>query len=294
MADSQQSDMAAWLHDLRKRFTPHAELLGLFDIYAAEALFGRRFIAADIERLPTGSEVLEVGAGAMLLSCQLAREGFRVTALEPVGDGFGHFAQMRTIVLEAAGEQGCAPQVLDSTAEALDIIGQFPFAFSINVMEHVANVEAVVRNVVASLRLGGSYRFTCPNYLFPYEPHFNIPTLFSKPLTERLLLGKIYGRGIADAEGLWRSLNWINVLGLRQIASRLPGAQISFDRRLLVNTLERIGTDPTFAERRSPLARTILQIIVRLRLHHLLGWAPAAIQPIIDCRVEKLTASGAH
>jgi 2-polyprenyl-3-methyl-5-hydroxy-6-metoxy-1,4-benzoquinol methylase len=292
MADSKQPGMEDWLRDLRERFAADAELLGLFDIYASEALFGRRFIAADLERLPTGSEVLEVGAGAMLLSCQLAREGFRVTALEPVGSGFGHFARMRAIVLEAAGVQGCAPRLLDSTAEALDIVEQFPFVFSINVMEHVADVEAVVRNVVASLRPGGSYRFTCPNYLFPYEPHFNIPTLFSKPLTARVLRAKIHGRGIADAEGLWRSLNWINVLDLRRIASRLPGARITFDRLLLVDTLERIGTDPTFAGRRSPLARTILKAIVRLRLHHLLGWAPAAVQPVIDCRVERPAASG--
>jgi 2-polyprenyl-3-methyl-5-hydroxy-6-metoxy-1,4-benzoquinol methylase len=294
MADSKQPGMEDWLRDLRKRFTLDSELLALFDIYASEALFGRRFIAADLERLPTASEVLEVGAGAMLLSCQLEREGFRVTALDPVGSGFGHFDRMRAIVLEVAEAQGCTPRVLDSTAEELDIVEQFPFAFSINVMEHVGDVEAVVRNVIASLRFGGSYRFTCPNYLFPYEPHFNIPTLFSKSLTARVLRAKIYGHGIADAEGLWRSLNWINVPSLRRIARRLPEARISFDSRLLVGMLERIGTDPMFAGRRSTLTRTILQAIVRLRLHHLLGWVPAVAQPVIDCRVERLTDHGVY
>eukprot|EP00494_Astrolonche_serrata_P011852 UN11950 len=54
-------------------------------------------------------------------------------------------------------------------------------------MEHVDDVDQVIRNVADSLRHGGTYRFTCPNYFFPYEPHFNIPTLLSKNLTEKLL-----------------------------------------------------------------------------------------------------------
>ena len=75
-----------WLADVRAHFVEAApDLLPLFEIYAAEAAFGRLYIAADVERLEYGAKVLEVGAGSLLLSCQLAREGFFVTALEPLG-----------------------------------------------------------------------------------------------------------------------------------------------------------------------------------------------------------------
>lgn len=288
--------MDSWMAAIRAHFAQaEPALLSLFDIYAAEAAFGRRFIAADLARLPQGARVLEVGAGSMLLSCQLAREGFEVTALEPTGDGFGHFERMRSVILRQADAQGCRPRVLDATAETLALTDAFDYAFSINVMEHVGDVERSLRNVGASLRPGASYRFTCPNYLFPYEPHFNIPTLFSKRLTERMLRRRIYGQsGIPDPQGLWRSLNWINVAGLRRMARRMQGLTMSFDTGLLVATFERIGTDQEFASRRSPLARKAILWLVRRRIHRVLGWLPAALQPVIDCRVQRTAAAGGH
>ena len=59
----------------------HPEMLSVFEIYAAEAMFGRRYISAEIDRLRPEAKILEIGAGSFLLSCQLVREGFKVTAL---------------------------------------------------------------------------------------------------------------------------------------------------------------------------------------------------------------------
>lgn len=284
------AEMESWLAAVRSHFAQaEPALLYLYDIYAAEALFGRRFIAPELERLAPGARVLEVGAGSMLLSCQLVREGYEVTALEPTGDGFGHFARMRQVVLEQAGAQGCLPRILDTTAEALAIEDHFDHAFSINVMEHVQDVELSMRNVAASLRLGGHYHFTCPNYLFPYEPHFNIPTLFSKQLTERVLHRRILGRSdIPDPKGLWESLNWISVASLRRSARRLQGLKITFGTELIAAAFERMQSDQSFASRRSPAMRRIVGWIVRLRLHRMIALAPALIQPLVDCRVERV------
>ncbi|QJW85474.1 class I SAM-dependent methyltransferase [Ramlibacter terrae] len=193
---------------------------------------------------------------------------------------------MRALIVRHAASQGCAPRIVESTAEAFEMTAAFDYAFSINVMEHVDDVEQSIQRIAASLVPGGTYRFTCANYLFPYEPHFNIPTLFSKRLTERVMHAKIYGRRhIGDPAGLWKSLNWINVVALRRIARRLPAATMSFDTELLVTTPERTATDAQFAARRSPLMRSVMLGLVRLRLHRLSAMAPAAIQPIIDCRV---------
>jgi len=187
--DAKVVNIEAWLADVRCFFTEfNPELLALFEIYSNEAVFGRKHIDNDLSQMRTGSRIIEIGAGSLLLSCQLVREGFDVTALEPVGKGFSHFNQMREVVLECAKTLGCCPSILNMPAEELNVSNYFDYAFSINVMEHVSDVECVIRNVGKSLTLGSCYRFTCPNYFFPYEPHFNFLTLISKELTNLIPL----------------------------------------------------------------------------------------------------------
>lgn len=281
--------MDHWLAGVRAHFVDTApDLLPLFDTYAEEAAFGRRYIAIDLQRLLPGAKVLEVGAGSMLLSCQLAREGFAVTGLEPTGFGFAHFDRMRELILECAKAQGCQPHILDSTAEALTLANCFDYAFSVNVMEHVGDVESALSSVGRSLKHGATYRFTCANYLFPYEPHFNIPTFFSKRLTERLLHKKIYGHPtMPDPAGVWKSLNWITVTGVRGMAKRMPDLKFNFSTTFFVATLERIASDPSFAKRRSPMVCKMILLLVKFRLHHLFRFMPAQIQPVMDCSVRR-------
>jgi SAM-dependent methyltransferase len=278
-----------WVAEVRPQFVDSApELLPLFDAYSAEALFGRRYIDSELKRLPRGARVIEVGAGSLLLSCQLIREGFEVTALEPIGDGFSHFDQMREMVLDKARSLGCCPTILDLPAEALAAVDCFDYAFSVNVMEHVDDVGRVLETVGKSLKVGSTYRFTCPNYLFPYEPHFNIATFFSKTLTERMLARKIFGsQKVPDPIGTWKSLNWINVIQIKRVVRRLSGLEVTFNRSMFAATLERVALDTEFAGRRSPVIRGLILMLVRMRIHFLFNLIPSAMQPIIDCRIEK-------
>lgn len=284
--------LEAWLADVEAAVVARApDLLPLFGIYGAEARHGRALIASDLQTLPPGACLLEVGAGSMLLSCQLAREGFRVTALEPTASGFSHFSRMQALVLELAQARGIALDIRRQSAESLDEEARFDFAFSINVMEHVDQVEQVLARVSSSLRPGGSYRFTCPNYLFPYEPHFDMPTLFSKRLTERALGRRIRSSThMPDPQGMWRSLNWITVPQVRSALRRMPGVQVEFRRDQLAEAIERVARDADFAARRSGWMRVLLSAIVGLRLHGLFIWVPVVMQPIIDCRVTRRAA----
>lgn len=290
---STKNDIENWLALIRLRFAEAApRLLPLFDVYAAEAIFGRQYISTDLMALPVGAKVLEVGAGSFLLSLQLVREGFDVTALEPTGEGFSHFSEMRKIILEEGVARGLQPLILDIPVEQLDFDGSFDYAYSVNVMEHVEDVEKALSNIAKGLTVGACYRFTCPNYLFPYEPHFNIPTLFSKKLTERLLGWKIFGsQSMPDPVGTWKSLNWINVIQVGWIVRKQPELNPKFNRSMLVTTLERIATDSVFAARRSPLIRTLILLLLRLQAHKLFGLLPASLQPIMDCRIEKKSSS---
>ncbi len=277
------------LDDVRsivRRDAPHLERL--LDIFAQEARIGREWLAPSLNRLAAGAAILEVGAGLMLLSCQLAREGFRVAALEPVGEGFSAFAELQKLVLAHAEKRGIAPDVLPIPVEQLDQESRFDFAYSINVMEHVGNFPLALERVGRAIRPGSEYRFMCANYLFPYEPHFNIPTLFSKSLTEKLFRRRIYGNTrVGDAAGVWKSLNWISVPKVVRAVRSLSGVSVSFDRSMLEAVLLRAVGDREFSARRSPWVRSLVKGAVKLRLHRLGKWIPPFIQPVMDCSMKR-------
>ena len=284
----------AWLIDIRMHVETHApDILSVLDLYIGEARFGREYIDSDLASLASQASILEVGAGSLLLSCQLVREGFHVTALEPVGDGFSHFNRLRSLVLDRAQTHDCVPILLNLPAEQLDSKDCFDYAFSINVMEHVDDVPSVISKISKCLRIGARYRFTCPNYRFPYEPHFNIPTLFSKRMTERFFANRIFNRqDIPDPAGTWKSLNWISVSEVASIAEKIPNLKAHFNRRLLISTIERVATDPQFSARRSGWLRTCLLVLIKLRIHLLFGLIPATLQPIMDCVMTKNEIEG--
>jgi hypothetical protein len=211
-----------------------------------------------------------------------------VTALEPIGSGFSYFVQMRQIVLQQAATLNCMPVNLEIQGEELSETNCYDYAFSINVMEHVNDVERVLHNVTNSLKPGASYHFTAPNYLFPYEPHFNIPTLFSKRLTAIILRKKILEcTKMTHPYETWKSLNWINTNQVRRIGQKSSAMATTFNRLLLVSTIERVASDPTFASRRSPVVKKILLFLLKYRIHKLFQFIPVVLQPIIDCRLQK-------
>lgn len=279
--------IAGLLDALRGEITANAPAnLALFDTFAAEARFGRDWLADSLPGLAPGAPVLEVGAGLMLLACQLRREGYAVTAVEPFGEGFSAFSEVQALVLEFARAHGFEPEVRTVAIEALRDDARFALAYSVNVMEHVGDVGAALAAVAAALVPGGCYRFTCPNYRFPYEPHFNIPTLFSKRLTERVFGTRIFGnRRMDDPAGVWRSLNWIDVGHVRRACAALGGVTPRFRRSLLVETLARLGRDREFASRRSAWMRVAGKWLVGSGGHRLAGLIPASLQPLIDCEM---------
>jgi 2-polyprenyl-3-methyl-5-hydroxy-6-metoxy-1,4-benzoquinol methylase len=103
------SSLESFLANVRRRVLDEApDLLPLFEIYAGEARFGASVIESDLRNLSSGSQILEVGAGMLLLSCHLQREEYSVTAVEPVGRGFSFLDRLRKIVMD------CANTVCDS------------------------------------------------------------------------------------------------------------------------------------------------------------------------------------
>lgn len=260
------------------------ELLPLFTSIAAEAQFGYAVLRDDFSRLPAGAALLEVGGGTMLLSCHLAAEGFAVTAVEPTGEGFGEFEKLRAFILAHAPAQ---PRIAACGIEDFVSDERFDFAFSINVMEHVGDWRLAITKVAAVLKVGAAYRFICPNYVFPYEPHFNIPIIYSKALTAKLFAKKIQSSTMDDAAGVWQSLNWICVPTLQHAVAKEPSLTLRFKRDTLVWMLERAVRDAAFAARRSRWMIALIRGLVASRLHTLAAVIPASLQPLMDVTLVK-------
>lgn len=279
------ANLESLIVDLRQRVIEESsDLEPLFNRSAGEARFGASVIGPDLQNLSPGKQILEIGAGSLLLSCHLQREGYSVTAVEPVGSGFSHFDRLRKIVLDYASDGCFAPAIFSIPAENLDFESEFDFAYSINVMEHVGDVALVLRRVLSAIRPGGRYHFICPNYLFPYEPHFNMPTLFSKALTEHLF-GKWIrsSRCVIDPQGIWMSLNWISVSHVRHICRNVLGAEPVFDCSVLYNSIQRALCDNEFRNRRGVLIPSILQAMDKLGVTRLSMLVPIVCQPAMDC-----------
>jgi SAM-dependent methyltransferase len=263
-------------------------LSAIFATYAGEARFGRALIDRELRRQGRAARLLELGAGSFMLSCILQREGYEVTALEPTGAGFSHVTRLQAIVLDHAARQGAAPTVLRIPGEALALDAQFDVAFSLNVMEHVADVGEVLRRVHRTLRPGGSHRFVCPNYAFPYEPHFNMPTLFSRALTQRLLWSWIAGSThVPDPVGIWNSLNWITVRQVRRLSRRDLAVEPAFGADIFELFLERAVSDPEFQARRGRLLTRSLGLLRRLNLLRVARAIPVAALPVMDCTIAR-------
>jgi len=265
---------------------PH--LGALFGIMAGEMRFARAWLDEDLRRLPKGAPILEVGGGVFLLTCQLVREGFSVTAIEPTGVGFGEFEELGTVVLMLAALDGAVPTIVRCGAEAFESDSRYSLAFSVNVMEHVDAPDKVIARVAAVLSAGASYRFLCANYVFPYEPHFNIPTFGSKALTLRLMRARIEtSTRMDDPVGVWKSLNWISVPQVKRMAGADKSLDVRFQTRTLPWMLERAVNDGEFAKRRARWMVAVIGMCRSLGLLRIASRIPAVIQPIMDVRLTK-------
>lgn len=249
--------------------------------YVAEADFFHPLVATSLSgRGPL--TVLEVGAGVGLLAMRLAADGHHVVAFEPQSAGFDRNRAIRQL-LQACWtgpapvvewhETVFAPDLLDP-ARPVDV------ALSLNVLEHVADPAGLVQQVVASLGPAGTYRVICPNYAVPYEPHFNIPTVWSKSWTGRLFSRRIDTADMPDPQGLWDELSWPTQRGLaRALAAR--GVEVTFDRRATHAYLDRALGDPAFADRKGPVLAGVVRLVGG-SAGTLVDRLPTSLLPVID------------
>ena len=223
-----------------------------------------------------GRRILEVGSGIGAVSLCLAADGHHVVAIEPGGPGFEDMLILQAAVQQAAElfeapVRGTVPE-LRIRVEQLDpeVHGRFDIAFSANVLEHVQYPLVALDRIASVLVDGGVQRHVCPNYMFPYEPHFFIPLVPFRPAATKWLL-----RGAVTESGLWQSLNFVTARQVRRWA-RTAGVEVRFDRGVLAESVERFLADEDFAERHSGISG-VVRVVKRLGAVPLLRRLPASI-----------------
>lgn len=212
-----------------------------------------------------GPRVLEVGSGIGAVTLCLSRLGYEVVGIEPGGPGFEDLLLLQQILAESAGDHARSGErtapIFRIGVEGLhpDVHGRFDLAVSVNVLEHVKDPDEALTRIGAVLAEGGVQRHVCPNYSFPYEPHFFVPLVPFAPALTRVILPRRMTR-----TGLWESLNFLTARRLRRWA-RQQGAAITFDEGVLAQAVDRFLADAIFAERHAGL-RWFVRSVERLGL----------------------------
>ena len=251
--------------------------------YISEAKFFRNIVAPDVANLISGSYVIEVGSGIGLLSLHLASLGFEVTAFEPQSSGFNQMNAMRSLISE--NWKPSAPQVefreasLNQTTQ-LEKLADYIFA--INVIEHVHNFEELITHAVKAKTPEATMRIVCPNYSIPYEPHFNIPIIFTKRITKFVFGHKIHNSKIPDSDEFWGDLSWPTQKKLKKIL-KSKGWNVEFSRDATHEYLNRAFSDSDFIVRKGRIIGSLFKLISVLV--KIVRFVPLAYLPVIDCRI---------
>ncbi len=251
--------------------------------YISEAKFFKKIVTPDVANLNSGSYVIEVGSGIGLLSLHLASLGFEVTAFEPQSSGFDQMNAMRTLISE--NWKPSAPNVefreasLNQTTQ-LEKVADYIFA--INVIEHVHDFEELITHAVKAKTPEATMRIVCPNYSIPYEPHFNIPIIFTKGITQFIFGHKIRSSKIPNSVEFWRDLSWPTQRGLKKILNS-KGWHVEFSRDATNEYLKRAFNDSDFIARKGRITGSLFKVISVLA--KIIRFVPHAYLPVIDCRI---------
>ena len=218
--------------------------------HMAEAQFGKSHVEAEINALPQNASVLEVGAGAGILLCELAmlRPDVSFLGLEPTGEGFNYTTPFHDLAnsLDNAQLKNCGYEALGNET-------QYDLIYLINVFEHLPDWEDFLGRLARLLKANGKCIILCPNYSFPYEPHFRLPIIFNKKVSQRLFARQIEKlENDEQAAGLWSSLNFVKYRHVISTSKKL-GLSVFFDKKIITNMIERLDTDKSFLDRQKIL-----------------------------------------
>jgi ubiquinone/menaquinone biosynthesis C-methylase UbiE len=155
-------------------------------------------------QLSNDSRILDLGSGVGGFVVDCRRRGLKAFGVEP--DRIGQGAQLTAI--QIARQRIADPAFVSAIGEKLPFPdASFDLVTMNQVIEHVTDQQAVVREAGRILRQGGVLFVACPNYLRFREPHYKIFWLPLMPKPFGRLYLRLLGRSAAMLDQLTYTTN---------------------------------------------------------------------------------------
>lgn len=208
-----------------------------------------------------GKKLLEIGSGYGLFLTVCLENGIKAEGVEPANqDTYKSTLKVSKLVLKRAGFN---PDIIKQiSAENLPYkTNSFDLVVSLFTLEHVRNIEKVLKESVRVLKQGGYLYIVVPNYGSFWESHYGIIWIPYLPKFLARIYIKLWGK---DPKFLGE-LQLINQLNLEKILKNLPltvldWGQKSFKDRVVKLKFSDLSTQGS--------VKKILKILKRL---HLIG-----------------------
>tara|TARA_B100000941_G_C28503422_1_gene555705 strand:- start:912 stop:1757 length:846 start_codon:yes stop_codon:yes gene_type:complete len=189
------------------------------------------------------NKILEVGCGTGILLKELSDlfPDKKFVGIDPHESGFHNYENLSKKINNDSSNIIINHQNLDK----INLNDKFDLIFSFNVFEHIKDQNQYLINTQNYLSDFGKNLVLCPNYDFPYEPHFFIPIIFNKKITFFIFKNKINQHEILTGEkGLWEGLN---LNGKKKIEKFLKQNNFLFkyDESIKDRFFDRIENDPS-------------------------------------------------
>ncbi len=234
----------------------------------------------------TGKRVLEIGAGIGIVSLILHRRGVEVVPIEPGRGGFDQNAQIGILLRERLGIRELVYRSLGAEELRAADHGLFDVIFSVNVLEHIPDLESAVDAMCKVLKPDGVMCHTCPNYLVPYEPHFGVLLVPCVPRLTAVLVPSAYRTELRDAP------NFVTHGQMRRAFSR-RGFDCEFARGAMHKAFVRLDADETYRERQGSrrIVAVAYGLLRRCGLLRLIGHLPPMLATPMTFKVRRRNGS---
>lgn len=167
------------------------------------------------KRLPGAQKILDLASGMGTALLYGISQGFDGFGIEPDAQKLAFTAQ-RIAAGEMPAEWNARFQ--RAVGEALPFPDDsFDAILSYQTLEHVQNLEAVLREMLRTVRGGGALHLRCPDYRGTFEGHYLLPWL---PLMPRAL-AKAYLRLLGRPLEELNALNYTTQPGILRILRRV-------------------------------------------------------------------------
>lgn len=205
---------------------------------------------APFHQIEADAQVLDIGSGVGSFVVACRRRGLHAFGIEP--DRIGLDAGVTAI--QVARRRFSASVFVAGVGENLPFPDQsFDFVVMNQVMEHVTDQLASLREAARVVKKGGAIYIACPNYLRFYEPHYKI---FWWPLLPKML-GRLYLRIRGRSSVMLDQLTYTTNRRLRCLFKKL-GSEFTFidlNREEII----RRSSQTSFVSRRSRIVSKIIR-----------------------------------